>query len=69
MSGFTPLMRAAYNHSNPAVLLVLIESGADVNVADEFGRKAFDFIKFKSAFEGTDAYNLLREKTLPYTGK
>ena len=63
--GRTPLMMAAEANPNPEILRTLIEKGADVNLIADNGKKAIDYAEENEKLKGTDAYNLLREKTVP----
>ena len=65
--GRTPLIYATcYFHLGPRpdkdVMQLLLGRGADVTVRDKDGKNALDYIKIH--FSYTDAYKLLREKTL-----
>lgn len=67
-NGKTALMVAANETKNPEVLVALINAGADVNIKGEnflgFSTgTALDFARKNSALNGTDALNLLSEKT------
>ena len=68
--GMTPLMHAAERsndgdiHSNPDALRVLIENGADVAIKDGDNYRALDYASENRELEKTDAYKLLRKKTL-----
>ena len=72
-SGKTPLMHAADRHcdgdihSNPDALLVLIENGADVAIKVN-NYRALDYADENWELKGTDAYKLLRKKTLSKIG-
>ena len=67
MFGMTPLMQAATYNSNPKILRTLIENGADVAAKNKEGKTALDYAERNEKLKGTDAYNLLREKTLSET--
>ena len=54
--GRTALMRAAKWNSNPEVVLVLIDAGADGATGDWRGRTAFDHVSANEALHGTDVY-------------
>ena len=66
-NGQTPLMLAVGGNPNPEILRILIEKGADVNITDKNGKKALYYAELKDSLKGTDALNLLREKTLSQT--
>jgi len=63
----TPLMIADRHNSNPDVLRVLIENGADVAIKINDYR-ALDYADENWELKGTDAYKLLRKKTLSIIG-
>ena len=42
-NGRTPLMLAAYGSSNPGVLRILLENGADAAIKDHEGKRALDY--------------------------
>ena len=54
--GTTVLMYAAERASNPAVLDLLLEAGADGTLKNDRGLTAFDLAKNNSRIHGTDAY-------------
>ena len=60
----TPLMYATEYNSNPEILQNLLENGADAAITNYDGMRALDYAERNEALKGTDAYNLLREKTL-----
>ena len=64
--GFTALMVAAGINSNPEVITVLINNGADVSIRSNEGKNALDYANENENenLRGTDAYDLLRQKTL-----
>ena len=76
--GKTPLMYAA-ERNNPDVLQVLLDNGADVSIKNcrrekaldynewYFGKNALDYAEENEELRGTEAYNLLREKTFSKT--
>jgi ankyrin repeat protein len=59
----TALMFAAESNSNPDIIRTLIENGADVIAEDHYGKTALDYAEDNENLKGTEAYNLLREKT------
>ena len=59
----TPLMLAALQNSNPDVLRVLIDKGADVAMKNTNGKTALDYAGENEALKETHVYSLLREKT------
>jgi ankyrin repeat protein/transposase-like protein len=62
-AGFTALMFAAGGNSNPDVITTLIENGADVTIKSNEGKRALDYAEENENLIGTEAYNLLRQKT------
>jgi len=62
--GFTPLMHAAASSSTLAIMQILLEGGSDVLIKDNNGRTALYHAERNEALRGTEAYYLLREKTL-----
>ena len=51
---------AAFN-VNAAVIVALIEAGADPTARDIAGKTPFDYAENNAASKGTDAYGLLNE--------
>ena len=47
--GWTPLMMAAHQ-GYEEIVRILIENGADVDISDKFGKKAYDRAKNPSIF-------------------
>ena len=78
--GWTSLMFLAYDSSEadttqglpyatasalkPYIIKLLLDSGADVGIKNKEGKNALYYAETNKALQGTDAYNLLREKTL-----
>jgi ankyrin repeat protein len=60
---WTPLMFAVF-FSDKEVIQILVENGADVTVKDMRGKRALDYAEENEKLKGTNAYKLLREKTL-----
>ena len=56
----TPLMFAAKYNSNPEVIKILLEFGADVGIRDEYNKTAFDY--FEKAEEYPEIKKLLEVK-------
>ena len=54
---------AAYNNSNPEVLMVLLEAGADAKAKNNAGKTALDYARENERLKGTWALKLLEEKT------
>ena len=67
MHGTTPLMQVADRGFKPEILKILLDSGADVTLKDRDGKTALDYAEHNKYLIGTEAYNLLREKTLSKT--
>jgi ankyrin repeat protein len=65
--GHTPLMFAVRWNPKLELFRVLIDKGADVSIKDSRGRTALDHAEEIKNLKGTDAYKLLREKTLAQT--
>ena len=59
--GFSPLHHAAQRTDNPAVIVVLLEAGADASARDSEGKTAWDYAQGNEALRGTDAWWRLRE--------
>ena len=66
-NGWTPLMFAADSNSNPEILRILIENGADISIKNSEDKNAFDYADENEELKGTDVYHLLWEKTLSKT--
>ena len=62
--GFTALMFAARHNSNPDVVTELLKNDADVSIKSIEGKNALDYANENENLKGTDAYELLRQKTL-----
>lgn len=62
--GKTALMVAAFFNSEPEVIRVLIEAGADVGIKDEKGYFAINYARENHDIYGTDAFRLLEKLTL-----
>ena len=54
---------AAYNNSNPEVLRVLLEAGADAKAKDNAGKTALDHARENEKLKDSGALKLLEEKT------
>jgi ankyrin repeat protein len=54
--GFTVLMSAARNATDPALIDLLLDLGADATATDDQDRTAFDHARENDALYGTDAY-------------
>ena len=65
--GETPLISAAKNNPNPDILRILLENDADVAFESPKGCNALYHAEKNEKMKGTDAYNLLRERTLSKT--
>ena len=59
--GATPLHLAAVLSETPAVVVALLDAGADPAARDAFGRIPWDFIGDDSPLKGSDAYRRLSE--------
>ena len=59
--GFTPLMLAARYNTNPEVLQVLLDAGADATAKNGEKETAWDLIQDNEALKGTKAYWRLNE--------
>lgn len=59
--GVTPLMWAAMDNSNPAVVSELLKAGADPDVIDEQGKSALDYAKENLNIFETKAYYELKD--------
>ena len=59
--GQTPLMFAAIENSNPEVLQVLLDAGADATAKNGMGEIAWDLIQDNEALKGSKAYWRLNE--------
>jgi ankyrin repeat protein len=53
---------ARYN-SNPRIVRTLIENGAETSIKSDEGKNALDYADENKELKGTEAYNLLRQKT------
>ena len=49
-------MYSARWNTNPEVVWILIEAGADARVSDLFGSLAIDYARENEHLQGTDAY-------------
>ena len=59
--GGTPLMLAARNNENAAVVQALLDAGADATATNEDGETAWDLIQENDALEGSPAYWALND--------
>lgn len=60
-NGATDLIFAAANTSNPEVISVLIEKGADTQVKDKDGKRAIDHASKNKNIKDTKAYQELND--------
>ena len=51
--GFTPLHQAAALSKSPAIITLLLDAGADVNIRDKSGKTPWDYAKENPALKGT----------------
>ena len=58
----TPLMPAARNNSNPEVLTVLLDAGANAKAKDNEGKTALDYARENEKLKDTGALKLLEDK-------
>jgi ankyrin repeat protein len=63
-TGATALIYAAWLNKNPAVLIFLLDAGADPKLHDTDGKTAWDYFKDRKAFKNTDAYWRLNDARL-----
>jgi ankyrin repeat protein len=56
----TPLMLAASNNTDPVVLIILLNAGADPKVRNADGKTAFDYVQGNPMLWDTDAYQILQ---------
>jgi ankyrin repeat protein len=54
--GATPLMLAAEYNENPAVVITLLNAGADGTIKSSEGETAFDYAQQNQKLKGTKAY-------------
>jgi len=59
----SPLIEAARYNSNPEVVKILIEAGANPKVVDIYGKKAIDYADENIALRGTDVYWELNDRS------
>ena len=59
--GGTPLMLAARNNENAAVVQALLDAGAHATATNEDGETAWDLIQENDALEGSPAYWALND--------
>ena len=57
----TALMYAAMGNTNPEVIRVLLDAGADGKARDKNGKTAFDYAQDNEKLKGTDALRKLEE--------
>ena len=55
-TGWAPLHGAARFNDNPAVVVILLDAGADPKAKTGSGRTAFDLIQENEGLKDTDAY-------------
>ena len=54
-------MYAATQNTNPEVIMVLLNAGADAKAKNKEGRTAFDFAQYRTNLKGTAALKKLEE--------
>jgi ankyrin repeat protein len=59
--GWTPLMFASMDSSDPEVITTLLNFGADPTIRNAEGRMAIDFARENEALRNTDALRILAE--------
>ncbi|GHS99151.1 hypothetical protein AGMMS50276_22240 [Synergistales bacterium] len=59
--GATALMLAALYNSNPEVISLLLERGANANIIDKTGKRAIDYAEERYGWRGTEALKQLKK--------
>lgn len=59
--GVTPLINAAMFSTNPEVIAVLMDAGADAKRVDNDGKRALDYIQENKRLKGTYAEDMIKE--------
>ena len=59
--GMTPLHLAAILNSDPTIITILLDAGADAAARDRKGKTPWGYAKDNESLRGTDAYWRLNE--------
>ncbi|MGM0601533.1 MAG: ankyrin repeat domain-containing protein [Candidatus Rifleibacteriota bacterium] len=58
------MMQAAAHNSEPKIITILVEAGADINARDKSGKTAFDYAKDNKHIKGSKAYKKLKDASI-----